>query len=87
MKKTTTMEAIDAKLVKNEQEHTTIMDKLDNFGEKLEALSVKMAQLPDEIFKRADERYAAKTAERVIYGLVGAICLAFVLALWELIKK
>ena len=87
MKKTTTMEAIEAKLDKNEQEHTTIMDKLDNFGEKLEALSVKMAQLPDEIFKRADERYAAKTAERVIYGLVGAICLAFVLALWELIKK
>ena len=34
-----------------------------------------------------DGRYAAKTAERIIYGLVGAICLAFVLAMWELIKK
>ena len=82
-----TMEAIETKLEKNEQEHLTIMEKMDKFGEKLEAISVKLAQLPDEIFKRADERYASKTAEKVIYGLVGAVCFAFVLALWELVKK
>ena len=82
-----TMEAIETKLEKNEQEHLTIMEKMDKFGEKLEAISVKLAQLPDEIFKRADERYASKTAEKIIYGLVGAVCFAFVLALWELVKK
>ena len=71
----------------NEQEHKAIMEKVDKLGEKLEAISIKLAELPDEIFKRADERYAAKTAERVIYGLVGAVCFAFVLALWELIKR
>lgn len=82
-----TMETIETKLDKNEQEHLTIMEKMDKFGEKLEAISVKIAQLPDEIFKRADDRYASKTAEKVIYGLVGAVCFAFVLALWELVKK
>ena len=71
----------------NEQEHKAIMEKVDKLGEKLEAISIKLAELPDETFKRADERYAAKTAERVIYGLVGAVCFAFVLALWELIKR
>lgn len=81
------MEAIEVKLVKNEQEHKTIMEKMDKFGEKLEAMSVKIAELPDEIFRRADERYASKTAERVIYGLVGAVCLAFILGLWELVKR
>lgn len=82
-----TMEAIEDKLSKNEQEHKTIMEKMDKFGEKLEAMSVKIAELPDEIFRRADERYASKTAERVIYGLVGAVCLAFILGLWELVKR
>lgn len=82
-----TMETIENKLDKNELEHLTLMEKMDKFGEKLEAISVKIAQLPDEIFKRADDRYASKTAEKVIYGLVGAVCFAFVLALWELVKK
>ena len=82
-----TMEAIEDKLSKNEQEHLTIMEKMDKFGDKLESISIKLAQLPDEVLKRADERYASKTAEKVIYGLVGVVCSAFLLAIWELIKK
>ena len=82
-----TMEAIEDKLSKNEQEHLTIMEKMDKFGDKLELISIKLAQLPDEVLKRADERYASKAAEKVIYGLVGVVCSAFLLALWELIKK
>lgn len=81
------MEIIKIKLSKCELENASIMEKLDTFGDKLEALSIKMAQLPDEILKRADERYADKNAERVVYAMVGAICLAFILALWEMLKK
>ena len=82
-----TMETIETKFDKNEQEHLTLMEKMDKFGDKLEAISVKLAELPDEIFKRADERYASKTAERVIYGLVGIVCGGFLLAVWELLKQ
>jgi hypothetical protein len=73
--------------VRNDKEHKSIMEKIDSFGEKIEMLSIKIAQMPDEILKRADERYASKTAEKVIYGIVGAICLAFLMGLWELIKR
>ncbi len=72
---------------RNDREHKSIMEKIDSFGEKIEMLSIKIAQMPDEILKRADERYASKTAEKVIYGIVGAICLAFLMGLWELIKR
>ena len=81
------MEAIEQQLIKNEQEHKTIMEKIDRFGEKLEEISIKLASLPDDIFKRADDRYASKTAERVIYGLVGIVCGGFLLAIWELLKQ
>lgn len=81
------METIEVQLEKNEQEHKTIMEKMDKFGEKLELISIKLAELPDEIFKRADNRYASKTAERVIYGLVGIVCGGFLLAVWELLKQ
>ena len=81
------MEAIEQQLIKNEQEHKTIMEKIDRFSEKLEEISIKLASLPDDIFKRADDRYASKTAERVIYGLVGIVCGGFLLAIWELLKQ
>ena len=83
----TMMDEIEKKLIKNDQEHDTLMEKMDKFGEKLEGISIKLAELPDEIFKRADDRYAAKTAERVIYGLVGIVCGGFLLAIWELVKR
>ena len=82
-----TMKAIEVKLTKNEQEHLTIMDKMDKFGDKLEEISIKLATLPDDIFKRADERYASKTAERAIYTLIGLVCGGFLLAIWEILKK
>ena len=62
------------------------MEKIDEFGKKLEDISVKIASLPDQILERADSRYASKTAEKLIYGLVGIVCAAFVMALWELIS-
>ena len=82
-----TIDSINEKLRNNEKEHTTIMDKIDEFGRKLEEVSVKIASLPEQILEKADKRYASKTAEKIIYGLVGAVCVAFVMALWKLIEK
>ena len=82
-----TIDSINEKLRNNEKEHTTIMDKIDEFGRKLEEVSVKIASLPEQILEKADKRYASKTAEKLIYGLVGVVCAAFVMALWELISE
>jgi len=72
-----------------DKEHDHIMEKIDalkdDIKEDIKNLSVAIAKMPEEIFKRADERYASKTAERAIYALVGAICLAFVMGLWYLL--
>ena len=81
-----TFDSINEKLRNNEKEHSAIMEKIDEFGKKLEDVSVKIASLPDQILERADRRYASKTAEKLIYGLVGVVCAAFVMALWELIS-
>ena len=81
-----TFDSINEKLRNNEKEHSAIMEKIDEFGKKLEDISVKIASLPDQILERADKRYASKTAEKLIYGLVGIVCAAFVMALWELIS-
>ena len=82
-----TFDSINEKLRNNEKEHSAIMEKIDEFGKKLEDVSVKIASLPDQILERADKRYASKTAEKLIYGLVGVVCAAFVMALWELISE
>lgn len=86
-KKRLTMGAIEENLKNNEKEHTTIMTELTKVSEEVGKISVQLAKLPQDILDLADKRYASKTAERVIYGLVGAVCLAFVLGLWELIKS
>ena len=73
-------------LQNNVEEHKTIMEKIDLFGEKLEEMKLQLTELPEKIFDRADQKYASKTAERVIYGMVGIIITAFVVAVWEVIK-
>ena len=63
------------------------MQKIDNLDCKIDRLSVEVASLPDRILVRADKRYASKTAEIVIYGLVGVILTAFILGVWEFVIK
>lgn len=81
---------IDKRLDKNDKEHITIMEKLDAFkdffNDKINSLQVDIARMPDKILERADDRYASKTAEKIIYALVGAVCLAFIMGLWEILK-
>lgn len=64
-----------------------IMEKLDSFAEKLESIKIQLAELPEKIFEKGDERYASKTSERVIYGMVGIVITAFIVGLWELTHK
>lgn len=93
-----TMGAIEEKLnqnekehsdikINNEREHRDIMEELAGFREDIKHLSLEVAKLPQTILKLSDERYASKTAERAIYGLIGAACLALVYGLVELIKN
>jgi len=63
-----------------------IMQKIDDLTQAVEDIKITLAGLPDEIFTRADERYASKTAERAIYGLVGALCLGIVYILINTFK-
>lgn len=81
------MDNIQAQLDDNKAEHKTIMEQLKDFSDKLTELMVKVEGLPARILERADERYASKTTEKAVYGLIGAICLTVVYALVELIKK
>lgn len=74
-------------MASNNEAHITIMEKLDNFGEKLEEMRVQLAELPEKIFEKGDERYASKNVEKVLYGLIGVILTAFVVGLWELVNK
>lgn len=71
----------------NKREHETFMDKLNELGSQLTSLMIKVEGLPEKILQKADDRYASKTTEKAVYGLVGAICLTVVYALVELIKK
>lgn len=81
------MKDIIRQLDKNNEEHRTIMEKIDLFGEKIEALSIKIAELPEAIFKKTDEKYASKTVEKVMYAFIGIILTSFIIALWELVVK
>lgn len=74
-------------MASNNEVHKIIMEKLDNFGEKLEAMRIQIAELPEKIFEKGDERYASKTSERVIYGMVGIVITSFIVGLWELTHK
>lgn len=70
-----------------DNKYSYIMEKIDRTNDKLDDLAVCVASLPDKILERADKRYASKTAERVIYSLVGVILSAFIIAIWELVLR
>ena len=77
----------DDDIIRLNKQHELVMEKLDDFGAKLEDVRISLAELPDKIFERADKRYASKTAERIIYGFVGAICLAVIGGIMALVLR
>lgn len=70
-----------------EDNQNKFMDKLDNLGSKIENLSIDIAKMPEIILEKADARYASKTSEKVVYGMVGAIVLGVLYAILELVIK
>lgn len=61
------------------------MEKMNNIEEKIDKLSVTIAGLSENIFEKADKRYASKTSEKIIYGMVGTVLTAVLLALIYLV--
>lgn len=53
------------RLIKMETEITYIKEKIDEHGHKLDAF-----------IDSADKKYASKLTEKVVYGLIGMICVA-----------
>jgi len=76
-----------ARLKLLEDNQKRFMEKIESLEDKVDKLAVSIASLPDDIFKRADERYASKTAERAIYALVGALCLGIVYVIINSVVK
>jgi len=68
-----------------ETNQITIMEKMDGLEDKIDKLTLSVAQLPEKIFDKADGRYASKTAEKVIYSMLGAMSLAVLYAVLSLV--
>ena len=79
------MEQIEKQLQINFEEHRTIMEKIDDLTKSLVEIQISIAKLPEKMFEKADERYASKTSERIVYGMVGTVVTAVLLALVYLV--
>lgn len=69
------------------QNHKTMTEKIDNIINSLGDINVKIAELPEKVLDKADERYASKTVERAVYGIIGALSLTVIIAIVELVIK
>ena len=67
--------------------HNKLMEKIDLIVDSISDIKVQIAKLPEAVLEKADERYASKTVERAVYGIIGSLCLAVLLALYELVLK
>jgi hypothetical protein len=67
--------------------HNKIMEKMDKFEEKMEDMRIKIAEIPEKLAEKFDERYASKNSERIIYGMAGAFLLGIVYAILKMLIK
>lgn len=74
-----------------ETEMVYLKKELEKQSKKIDALptrdemSLENRKLVEEIFEKADKKYATKVAEKLIYGIAGVMLLFVVNALLELI--
>lgn len=59
-----------------------VEEQIKNQGEKIDAIDQKIT----DFIRSADRKYASKTTEKIVYGLVGTILMAFVWALLRLFE-
>jgi Txe/YoeB family toxin of Txe-Axe toxin-antitoxin module len=81
------MEQIEKKLELNFEEHRTIMEKIDDLTKSLVEIQISIAKLPEKMFEKADERYASKLSEKIVYGMAGTVLTLVLTALVFLVIK
>jgi len=81
------MEQIEKKLELNFKEHRTIMEKIDDLTKSLVEIQISIAKLPEKMFEKADERYASKLSEKIVYGMAGIVLTLVLTALVFLVIK
>ena len=60
-------------------------DKIDEIKKTLGDLRVDIAKLPEKIFEKGDTKYANKTTEKIVYGMVGTILTLVLIAVVYLV--
>ncbi len=75
----------DTKLQNNFNEY--IMKNIDDLKQAVAQIQVSIAELPQAIFDKSDERYASKTVEKVVYAVCGAVGLVIVYTLLSVAFK
>lgn len=76
-----------ARLIALEDSQKKLMDKIDDLIETVNNIEISIAGLPEKIFEKGDERYASKTSEKLVYGMVGAILFSVLSSLLYLVLK
>lgn len=79
------MDDVQRQFNQNDREHSIIMKKLEEFGDKLTGIEVSIAKLPQELMLLFDERYANKETETDVKRVKWLVISAFVLAVIGLV--
>lgn len=54
------------------------MEKFDNIQQEITEIKVSIAELPEKILEKANEKFASKLTEKVVYALLVLVFLAAV---------
>lgn len=68
----------DERLKNNFVTYKVFMEKMEEITDSINELKISIAELPEKIFEKADDRYASKITERGFYALVGALSLGVI---------
>lgn len=52
---------------------TSMSEKIDDIKNEIGEMKIMLAGLPEKMFEKADQRYAGKPTEKIVYGMVGLI--------------
>lgn len=78
----------------NRENNIYVFDKIKSMEEKIDKvikgmtdMKVDIAGLPQKFFDKADTKYAGKTTEKLVYGMVGTILTSVLGSLLYLVLK
>lgn len=64
-----------------------VVEKLDNLEENLNQVKVQIAELPERLAEKFDQRYASKSTEVAVYSFIGLVVTGVVVAILALVLK